>query len=336
MVGSRRGATLAAINSPAPAQGDQAVITLGTWPDVHLVRLRYDGTRWVSRSEMQHVVMMDQNWLTQTGRGWGYLTASVGPAILAWDGIRPIVRAKDMIAAGFKLQDRLSARMRNPDSLGNVVVGYFCYDPNDVLSFTNDHATVEHPSVPYVETSLTSGYTFSSGSIPATIAVADTTGFLAGPSFISVDGIAIFYTALTGTSFTGCDRSDNHGATTQKYGTKASGAVVRQAFAVNFPMSPEGVGMGNVLSMTSVMSAASGGLFTSGWKDVQPASGYTGVQVFNQNGEPQKPPVLQAPPRRDLYCTVYAATPATGGPPPNTSRTTQIADLDYETRWVSP
>lgn len=314
---SRVGASLAELNATSPPVGEVGIVRLSA--SENEMKFIFDGIRWTSRPIRNILMSNDQEWMQTTQQGWGYFTASPGTNPSGWSTLRPIPNVKLMYQAGFKLQDRLTGRMRqvNNGVVGRIVVGYFTYDDGSPIVFTNDHSLVVHPVVPYIECATTQGQTWAGAGNPVTLAVDDTSAFLAGPSFISVEGIQIYYTAKTGNSFTGLQLSSAQGGQRQKFGTFGVGAVVRQAFGTDFPMSPEGIGMGSIVAATNF------GIFRyqSNWQDVQ-------FQVFNRNGEPQKPvvPLDIANLKTDLYPTVYAT--CKGG-------TLQTANLIYEMRWIS-
>jgi hypothetical protein len=127
---------------------DDAVgwITVGTWPDLEKVKLRWNvGNRTWTSDPIVLGRSIDQDPLIQPEVDWAFMDAAGNQQGAMM--IRTIPHAGEFFAAGLKLQDRSMARMWAANSGEGVKITAWFYEFNDgdFVMFGNDFGNSEWP-----------------------------------------------------------------------------------------------------------------------------------------------------------------------------------------------
>lgn len=130
-----------------PVDGQLAFLRVGAWPDVEYVLFIWDNTssKWVSRNPQPLISMGDQVYMGTNTTAYSYIsTDTVGGTTnaIGWS-TRPIRRATDLYAAGFKLQVNASAIMKDASTPAAFTVQpkFFQHNDGDTVTFSSDGST---------------------------------------------------------------------------------------------------------------------------------------------------------------------------------------------------
>jgi hypothetical protein len=148
-------ASISGLGAGPFADGQTAVIRIGTYPDTEYVQLIRDGVnnRWVS-DPFTLISMTDVSYMGVNTTVYSYVGQNVSGTLTGGIGFttKPIRRSVEMFAAGLKLQYAMSGILQGPAAAVSVtcIARFFQNSDGETVPFSSDGSTASAETQPLV------------------------------------------------------------------------------------------------------------------------------------------------------------------------------------------
>lgn len=158
------GSSIAGLGAGPFADGQTAVIRVGTFPDTEYVQLIRDGVnnKWVS-DPFTLISMTDVTYMGVNTTAYSYVGQNNSGGTTGGIGFttKPIRRSVEMFAAGLKLQYAMSGILQGPGVAGSVtcIARFFQNSDGETVTFSSDGSTASAETNP-ITSPATNAITF--------------------------------------------------------------------------------------------------------------------------------------------------------------------------------